>query len=138
MLLGGRTPAWSSKGQKPGPALADYFDAATIGGTVRQVPIRSWPDAPVVVGGPLPGVDLDALRAEGQRLDVQMRAAYSLRDAQHREADELFPPTFAADVGVVAAKSIHDRFDSMQSLHRYRRPAKGVARQLWQESRVLL
>lgn len=138
MLLGGRTPAWSSKGQKPGPALADYFDAATIGGTVRHVPIRSWPDAPVVVGGPLPGVDLDALRAERQRLDVQKRAAYSLPDAQHREADKLYPPTFAAEVGVVDAKSIHDRFDSMQSLHRYRRPAKGVARQLWQESRVLL
>lgn len=119
-------------------ALADYFDAATIGGaralgradlgrlapgmqaditvlslghfgdgvvedplrtlvlngTARQVTDTFVAGQPVVVGGTLPGIDLQALRAEGQRLFDQMRAAYSVRDAQRRTPGELFPPAY--------------------------------------------
>ena len=49
---------------------------------------------PVVVGGTLPGVDLQALRAEAQLLFDRMRAAYSERDFRRREPDRLFPPVY--------------------------------------------
>ena len=119
-------------------ALADYFDAATIGGaralgradlgrlapgmqaditvlslghfvdgvvedplrtlvlngTARQVTDTFVAGEPVVVGGALPGIDLAALRAEGQRLFDQMRGAYSVRDVQRRTPDGLFPPAY--------------------------------------------
>ncbi|MCY1242985.1 hypothetical protein D9M72_559860 [compost metagenome] len=65
-----------------------------LNGTARQVTDTFVAGRPVVVGGVLPGVDLDALRAEGQRLFQGMRAAYSERDVRRRASDELFPPTY--------------------------------------------
>lgn len=50
---------------------------------------------PVVVGGSLPGIELDELRAEGQRLFGQMVEAYGERDYRRRDASELFPPVYA-------------------------------------------
>lgn len=127
-----------AEGRPDAGTLADYFDAATLGGaralgradlgrltpgmqaditvvslgnfgdgvvedplrtlvlngTARQATDTFVAGRPVVVDGALPGVDLDALRAEGQRLFDQMRAAYSERDIQRREPDELFPPAY--------------------------------------------
>jgi hypothetical protein len=44
--------------------------------------------------GMIPGIDLQSLKTEAQRLFEQMRAAYSGRDIKHRTRAELFPPTF--------------------------------------------
>lgn len=75
-------------------AVEDPLRTLVLNGTARQVTDTFVAGRPVVVGGSLPGIDLDALRAEGQRLFDQMRAAYSERDFQQRGADELFPPTY--------------------------------------------
>ncbi|MFP3461558.1 chlorohydrolase family protein [Arthrobacter globiformis] len=126
------------EGRPDAGSLADYFDAATVGGaqalgradlgrlapgmqadiavvslghfgdgviedplrtlmlngTARQVTDTFVAGRPVVVGGTLPGVDLHALRAEGQLLFDQMRTAYSERDFRRREPDQLFPPAY--------------------------------------------
>jgi 8-oxoguanine deaminase len=42
----------------------------------------------------IPGVDIQGLKTEAQRLFDKMRDAYADRDIQRRHADELFPPTF--------------------------------------------
>jgi 8-oxoguanine deaminase len=136
-----------AEGRPDAGALADYFDAATLGGaralgrtdlgrlspgmqaditvvslgsfgdgviedplrtlvlngTARQVTDTYVAGRPVVADGVLPGIDLEALRAEAQRLFAKMRAAYSERDVHLREPDVLFPPTYPrADI----AKSI--------------------------------
>lgn len=74
--------------------VEDPLRTLVLNGTARQVTDTFVAGRPVVVGGGLPGIDLDALRADGQRLFGEMRAAYSERDVQRREADELFPPTY--------------------------------------------
>ncbi|MCX2750390.1 amidohydrolase family protein [Arthrobacter sp. MI7-26] len=74
--------------------VEDPLRTLVLNGTARQVTDTFVAGRPVVVGGNLPGVDLGALRAEGQKLFEQMRAAYSARDVQHRQPDELFPPTY--------------------------------------------
>lgn len=84
--------------------VEDPLRTLVLNGTARQVTDTFVAGRPVVVGGTLPGIDLDALRAEGQRLFDQMRAAYSGRDIQLRESDELFPPTYPrADAAQPAA-----------------------------------
>ncbi|MFJ6418850.1 chlorohydrolase family protein [Paeniglutamicibacter sp. NPDC091659] len=47
---------------------------------------------PVVQDGKLPGVDLEALREDGQRIFDRLKASYSERTAS--TAGELFPPVF--------------------------------------------
>lgn len=74
--------------------IEDPLRTLVLNGTARQVTDTFVAGRPVVVGGALPGIDLGALRAEGQQLFDQMRAAYSERDGQLREPDELFPPTY--------------------------------------------
>ncbi|MBP1134641.1 cytosine/adenosine deaminase-related metal-dependent hydrolase [Arthrobacter sp. PvP023] len=74
--------------------VEDPLRTLVLNGTARQVTDTFVAGRPVVVGGALPGVDLDALRAEGQRLFDEMRAAYSVRDVRLRKPDELFPPTY--------------------------------------------
>ena len=84
--------------------IEDPLRTLVLNGTARQVTDTFVAGRPVVVGGALPGVDLDALRAEGQRLFDRMREAYSERDVQRREADELFPPAYPrADIPSPAA-----------------------------------
>ncbi|GAB4098440.1 chlorohydrolase family protein [Sinomonas halotolerans] len=127
-----------AEGRPDAGRLADYFDAATLGGAAAlgrpdlgrlapgaQADIAVWSLAsfgdgvvedplrtlvlngtarqathtfvagrPVVVDSGLPGVDLAALRAEGQRLFGRMREAYSERDILLRDPDELFPPVY--------------------------------------------
>ena len=75
--------------------VEDPLRTLVLNGTARQVTDTFVAGQPVVVvGGTLPGIDLQALRAEGQRLFDQMRAAYSVRDAQRGTPDELFPPAY--------------------------------------------
>ncbi|MCO4275558.1 amidohydrolase family protein [Pseudarthrobacter sp. HLT3-5] len=74
--------------------VEDPLRTLVLNGTARQVTDTFVAGRAVVVGGALPGIDLDALRVEGQRLFDGMRAAYSVRDARLREPDELFPPTY--------------------------------------------
>jgi 8-oxoguanine deaminase len=49
----------------------------------------------VMEGGQIPGVDLDALRVEGQRYFEKMKRAYPERDYLGRPIDRLFPPSFS-------------------------------------------
>lgn len=86
-------------------AVEDPLRTLVLNGTARQVTDTFVAGRAVVVGGTLPGLDLESLRAEGQQLFDRMRAAYSERDSQRRDPDELFPPTYpqadiAAAVGV--------------------------------------
>lgn len=74
--------------------VEDPLRTLVLNGTARQVTNTFVAGRPVVVDGALPGIDLDALRVEAQRLFDRMREAYSLRDVQLREPDELFPPTY--------------------------------------------
>ncbi len=83
-----------SLGQFGDGVIEDPLRTLVLNGTARQVTDTFVAGRPVVVDRALPGVDLDALRAEGQRLFDRMRAAYSERDTQFRQADELFPPTY--------------------------------------------
>lgn len=74
--------------------IEDPLRTLVLNGTARQVTDTFVAGRPVVVDGGLPGLDLDALRTEGQRLFEQMRAAYSGRDSQSRGTDALFPPVY--------------------------------------------
>ncbi|WP_087874597.1 amidohydrolase family protein [Arthrobacter globiformis] len=74
--------------------VEDPLRTLVLNGTARQVTDTFVAGRPVVVGGALPGVDLEALRADGQLLFDRMRAAYSERDVQRREPDQLFPPVY--------------------------------------------
>ncbi|MGX1159441.1 cytosine/adenosine deaminase-related metal-dependent hydrolase [Arthrobacter sp. SLBN-100] len=86
--------------------VEDPLRTLVLNGTARQVTDTFVAGRPVVVEGALPGVDLAALRAEGQRLFDQMKAAYGERDHRRREADELFPPAYPqADIVTPAAVS---------------------------------
>lgn len=75
-------------------AIEDPLRTLVLNGTARQVTDTFVAGRAVVVDRALPGLDLDALRADGQQLFDQMKAAYSERDCQLREPDELFPPTY--------------------------------------------
>jgi 8-oxoguanine deaminase len=74
--------------------VEDPLRTLVLNGTARQVTDTFVAGRPVVVGGSLPGTDLNALRTEGQRLFDRMRAAYSERDHRLREPDKLFPPAY--------------------------------------------
>jgi len=74
--------------------VEDPLRTLVLNGTARQVTDTFVAGRPVVVDGALPGIDLDALRAEGQRLFDQMKAAYSERDLRRRQPGALFPPTY--------------------------------------------
>lgn len=86
--------------------VEDPLRTLVLNGTARQVSDTFVAGRPVVVDRTLPGLDLDALRVEGQQLFDRMRAAYSERDSRHRAPDELFPPTYpgAAKTAPVAAR----------------------------------
>jgi hypothetical protein len=44
--------------------------------------------------GRIPGVDLDRLRRDGQRIFDKLRAAYTERDYRRGAGGPLFPPVF--------------------------------------------
>ncbi|MFE4544064.1 chlorohydrolase family protein [Arthrobacter sp. NPDC056727] len=74
--------------------VEDPLRTLVLNGTARQVTDTFVAGRPVVVAGTLPGVDLGALRAEGQLLFDRMRGAYSERDFRRRQPDQLFPPVY--------------------------------------------
>ena len=74
--------------------VEDPVRTLILNGTARNVTDTFVACRPVLFNGALPGVDLGALRAEAQRLFGLMRAAYSERDLERRDADELFPPVY--------------------------------------------
>ena len=45
-------------------------------------------------GGQIRGIDLDAIRVDGQRYFEKMKRAYPERDYLERPIDTLFPPSF--------------------------------------------
>lgn len=74
--------------------IEDPLRTLVLNGTARQVTHTFVAGRPVVVNGTLPGMDLSALRTESQRLFEKMRGAYSERDVQRRDPDDLFPPAY--------------------------------------------
>ncbi|SDJ39076.1 chlorohydrolase family protein [Streptomyces indicus] len=76
--------------------LDDPVRTLLLNGTARNATHSVVDGRPVLVDGTLPGVDIEALRAEAQALFATMRAAYGERDHKGRSADELFPPSFPA------------------------------------------
>lgn len=76
--------------------VEDPLRTLILNGSARNVTDTYVAGRPVVVDGALPGVDLEEVRAEGQRLFEQMVAAYSERDYKRRDAAELFPPVYVA------------------------------------------
>lgn len=84
-------------------AVDDPLRTLVLAGSGRDVRFSMVGGRTVVRDGGLPGVDLEALRADGQRIFETLRAAYAERD--HLGGDELFPGTFPAapaPVGTVA------------------------------------
>ncbi|MEE2521211.1 chlorohydrolase family protein [Pseudarthrobacter sp. J75] len=85
-------------------SLADFRDGVVedplrtliLNGSARNVTDTYVAGRPVVVDGALPGVDLEALREEGQQLFEQMVAAYGERDYKGRDSSELFPAVYPA------------------------------------------
>ncbi len=63
----------------------------TSGAAVRTVIING---RTVMEDGKLPGVDMAAMKTEGQRYFDKLKAAYPERDYLRRPLDELFPPSF--------------------------------------------
>ncbi|WP_347109840.1 chlorohydrolase family protein [Paenarthrobacter sp. S56] len=73
----------------------DPLRTLTLNGTARQAVLSIVAGRTIMAGGEIAGVDLAARRARAQELFAKMRAAYPLRDALNRSADELFPPVYA-------------------------------------------
>lgn len=78
--------------------VEDPLRTLILNGSARNVTDTYVAGRPVVVDGSLLGIELDELRAEGQRLFGQMVEAYGERDYRRREASELFPPVYASAV----------------------------------------
>lgn len=74
--------------------LDDPVRTFLLNGTARQATHSVVAGRVVMRDGVIPGVDIQALKTEAQRLFDRMRDAYADRDVQHRAAGELFPPTF--------------------------------------------
>lgn len=79
-------------------AVDDPVRTLVLAGTARDARFSMVAGRVVMRDGRIPGVDEEALRAEGQRVFEKLRAAYPERDALagpagSREA-ELFPPVF--------------------------------------------
>lgn len=73
-------------------AVDDPLRTLVLAGTGRDVRFSMVAGRTVVRDGRLPGVDLEALRLDGQRIFESLRAAYAERD--HLGGGELFPATF--------------------------------------------
>lgn len=74
--------------------LDDPVRTLLLSGTARQATHSVVAGRVVMRDGVIPGINVEALKTEAQRLFGRMRDAYSERDTERRPADELFPPTF--------------------------------------------
>lgn len=72
----------------------DPIRTLVLNGTARDACLTMVAGRVVMRDGRVPGVDLDAVRADTKRLFAKLRAGYSERDARHGTPDELFPPVF--------------------------------------------
>lgn len=79
-------------------AIGDPIRTLTLAGTGRDAHFSMIAGRMVMESGAIPGLDIEALRAEGQRIFEKLRAAYPERDAlagpEGSTEDELFPPVF--------------------------------------------
>ena len=79
-------------------AVDDPIRTLTLSGTGRDAHFSMVAGRVVMEEGRIPGLDVEALRAEGQRIFEKLRAAYPERDAlagpEGSTEEELFPPVF--------------------------------------------
>lgn len=79
-------------------AIDDPIRTLTLSGTGRDAHFSMVAGRVVMRDGAIPGLDAEALRAEGQRIFEKLRAAYPERDALAAPGGsteaELFPPVF--------------------------------------------
>ena len=79
-------------------AVDDPIRTLTLSGTGRDAHFSMVAGRVVMEEGRIPGLDVEALRAEGQRIFEKLRAAYPERDAlagpEGSMEEELFPPVF--------------------------------------------
>ncbi|WP_309065247.1 chlorohydrolase family protein [Microbacterium sp.] len=74
--------------------IEDPLRNLVLAGSARDVRMTMVAGRVVVRDGILPGVDLEEVRRDSQRLFAKMRAAYAERDHRAGEGGELFPPVF--------------------------------------------
>lgn len=75
-------------------AVEDPIRTLVLAGTARDAVFSMVAGRVVMRDGVLPGVDLEQLRRDGQRVFDRLRAAYAERDYAASAVDELFPPVF--------------------------------------------
>lgn len=75
-------------------AVEDPLRTLTLAGCGRDARFSMVAGRIVMRDGALPGVDLEELRREGQRVFDLLRASYAERSWAEVTPDELFPPTF--------------------------------------------
>jgi cytosine/adenosine deaminase-related metal-dependent hydrolase len=74
--------------------VEDPLRTLVLAGTARDARLTMVAGRVVMRDGRIPGVDLDELRREGQRIFDKLRAAYTERDYRAGTESELFPPVF--------------------------------------------
>lgn len=74
--------------------VEDPLRTLVLAGTGRDARLTMVAGRVVMRDGRIPGVDLDALRREGQRVFDKLRAAYPERDYRGGTESDLFPPVF--------------------------------------------
>lgn len=75
-------------------AIDDPLRTLVLAGSGRDARFSMVAGRPVLRDGRLPGVDLEALRLEGQRIFEKLRAGYAERDHRAGAGGPLFPPVF--------------------------------------------
>ncbi|KHK99978.1 N-ethylammeline chlorohydrolase [Microbacterium mangrovi] len=75
-------------------AVEDPIRTLVLAGTARDAVFSMVAGRVVMRDGLLPGVDLEQLRRDGQRIFDRLRASYAERDYAGSDVDELFPPVF--------------------------------------------
>jgi cytosine/adenosine deaminase-related metal-dependent hydrolase len=75
-------------------AVEDPLRTLTLAGSGRDAWFSMVAGRVVMRDGRLPGVDLDELRREGQRVFDLLRSAYAERSFADLPPEEIFPPTF--------------------------------------------
>ncbi|MFE6733981.1 chlorohydrolase family protein [Microbacterium sp. NPDC057650] len=78
---------------RTGP-IDDPIRALVLAGSARDARLTMVGGRVVMRDGEIPGIDLDAIRRDAQRLFDRMRDAYALRDHGGGTVEELFPPVF--------------------------------------------
>lgn len=74
--------------------VEDPLRTLVLAGTARDARLTMVAGRVVMREGRIPGVDLDRLRGDGQRIFDKLRAAYADRDYRRGAGPDLFPPVF--------------------------------------------